>query len=74
MIAGLFVLYGKEFVKLYNKLVKLGEVLEAQSHIDAMIQAVKDHGWMASGTCALDYYGKNRQQRKRRRQNLYRKP
>lgn len=59
MIAGLFVLYGKEFVKLCNQIGKTGEALEAQGHIDAMIQAVKDHGWDGEWYLrAYDYYGK----------------
>lgn len=59
MIAGLFVLYGKEFVKLCNQIGKTGEAAEAQGHIDAMIQAVKDHGWDGEWYLrAYDYYGK----------------
>ncbi|MEY4588733.1 MAG: cellobiose phosphorylase [Pseudomonadota bacterium] len=59
MIAGLFVLYGKEFVKLCNQIGKTGEAAEAQGHIDAMIEAVKAHGWDGEWYLrAYDYYGK----------------
>ncbi len=59
MIAGLFVLYGKEFVKLCNQIGKTGEAAEAQGHIDAMIEAVKQHGWDGEWYLrAYDYYGK----------------
>ncbi|EWH11040.1 glycosyltransferase [Catenovulum agarivorans DS-2] len=45
MIAGQFVLYGQEFVRLCEQLDKLQEAKIAQAHIDNMVKAVEDHGW-----------------------------
>ena len=45
MIAGLFVLYGNEYLNLCNKLGKTEEALQAKVHIENMIQAVNKHGW-----------------------------
>lgn len=59
MIAGLFVVYGRDYVTLCNKLGKTTEASRAQSHIDAMISAVKQHGWDGEWFIrAYDYYGK----------------
>jgi len=59
MIAGLFVLYGKEFIKLCNEVGKNDEAGAAQTHVDNMIAAVKDHGWDGDWYLrAYDYYGK----------------
>ncbi|MEX1382858.1 glycosyl transferase, partial [Lutibacter sp.] len=59
MIAGLFVVYGKEYVKLCNIIGKTEEATEAQIHVDAMIEAVKKHGWDGDWYLrAYDYYGK----------------
>lgn len=59
MIAGLFVLYGKEFVKLCNEIGKTDEANAAQQHVDNMIAAVKEHGWDGDWYLrAYDYYGK----------------
>ncbi len=59
MIAGLFVVYGKEYVKLCNTIGKTGEAMEAQTYIDDMIEAVKEHGWDGEWYLrAYDYYGK----------------
>ena len=59
MIAGLFVVYGKEYVKLCNTIGKTGEANEAQIYIDDMIEAVKEHGWDGDWYLrAYDYYGK----------------
>lgn len=59
MIAGLFVVYGKEFVKLCKQIGKDGEAHEAQLYIDNMIEAVKEHGWDGDWYLrAYDYYGK----------------
>ncbi|WP_147678116.1 GH36-type glycosyl hydrolase domain-containing protein [Algibacter pacificus] len=58
MIAGLFVVYGKEFVKLCHQIGKTTEALEAQTHIDCMIEAVKNYGWDGDWYLrAYDYYG-----------------
>jgi len=58
MIAGLFVVYGRDYVTLCNKLGKTTEAARAQLHIDAMIEAVKKHGWDGDWFMrAYDYYG-----------------
>jgi cellobiose phosphorylase len=59
MIAGLFVVYGREYVTLCHRLGKKAEASRAQSHIDAMVTAVKKHGWDGDWFLrAYDYYGK----------------
>ncbi len=58
MIAGLFVVYGRDYVTLCNKIGNTEEAIRAQSHIDAMIEAVKEHGWDGEWFIrAYDYYG-----------------
>lgn len=58
MIAGLFVIYGSDYVTLCTKLGKTAEASRAQSHVDAMIAAVKKHGWDGDWFIrAYDYYG-----------------
>ena len=59
MIAGLFVVYGKEFVKLCKQVGKDAEAAEAQKHVDDMIEAVKAHGWDGEWYLrAYDYFGR----------------
>jgi cellobiose phosphorylase len=59
MIAGLFVVYGKEYVDLCRYVGKDQEADEAQKHVDQMIEAVKSHGWDGDWYLrAYDYYGK----------------
>jgi cellobiose phosphorylase len=59
MIAGLFVIYGKDYVELCKKLGKTGEAVRAQIEIDKMTDAVKQHGWDGSWFIrAYDYYGR----------------
>lgn len=59
MIAGLFVVYGKEFVKLCKRIGKDSEAAEAQIHVDNMIAAVIAHGWDGEWYLrAYDYFGK----------------
>ena len=58
MIAGLFVLYGGEFVKLCNELKKDNEAAEAQKHVNDMIEAIEKHGWDGEWFLrAYDYFG-----------------
>ena len=58
MIAGLFVVYGKEYVKLCKRIGNEKEAKEAQVHVDEMIEAVKDHGWDGEWYLrAYDYFG-----------------
>ncbi|MDN3642266.1 glycosyl transferase [Lutimonas halocynthiae] len=59
MIAGLFVVYGKEYIELCKYVGKDTEAAEAQTHVDNMIAAVKAHGWDGDWYLrAYDYYGK----------------
>lgn len=58
MIAGLFVVYGKEYVKLCKQIGNDQEALEAQKHIDKMVAAVKTNGWDGEWYLrAYDYFG-----------------
>jgi cellobiose phosphorylase len=58
MIAGLFVLYGRDYVELCNKLRKTNEAARAQKHVDTMVEAVKRYGWDGEWFLrAYDYYG-----------------
>lgn len=59
MIAGLFVVYGCDYVSLCTRLGKTNEAARARLHIDAMISAVKQHGWDGEWFIrAYDFYGK----------------
>ncbi len=58
MIAGLFVVYGREYVEVCKILGKDKEAERAQGHIDKMVQAVKDHGWDGDWFLrAYDFFG-----------------
>jgi len=58
MIAGLFVIYGRDYVDLCKKLGKTTEAVRAQNAVDKMIDAVKQHGWDGEWFIrAYDYYG-----------------
>ena len=50
MIAGLFVLYGRDFVELCKITGHHDEADKAMTHILAMEEAVKEHGWTANGS------------------------
>ncbi len=59
MIAGLFVVYGRDYVQLCNVLGKVQEAARAQKHVDNMVDAVKQHGWDGEWFLrAYDYYGR----------------
>jgi cellobiose phosphorylase len=59
MIAGLFVIYGQDYVELCKKLGKKEEAARAQKHVDDMTEAIKKHGWDGEWFVrAYDYYGK----------------
>ncbi|WP_372746939.1 GH36-type glycosyl hydrolase domain-containing protein [Lutibacter sp.] len=59
MIAGLFVVYGKEYIDLCNQIGKTDEAAAAQIHVNNMIEAVKKHGWDGDWFLrAYDYFGK----------------
>lgn len=58
MIAGLFVVYGKEYVKLCNRINKQNDASKAQVHVDQMINSVKVNGWDGDWYLrAYDYFG-----------------
>lgn len=58
MIAGLFVVYGREYITLCNKLGKTEEAERAQKHVDDMVEAIKKDGWDGEWFLrAYDYYG-----------------
>ncbi|MDO9254967.1 MAG: glycosyl transferase [Bacteroidales bacterium] len=58
MIAGLFVVYGRDYIKLSNKTGNTVEAFRAQKHVDAMVKAIKLHGWDGDWFLrAYDYYG-----------------
>ncbi len=59
MIAGLFVVYGRDYVELCRKLGDNTEAARAQKHVDAMVDAIKKHGWDGEWFIrAYDYYGR----------------
>lgn len=58
MIAGLFIVCGKDYVELCNHLDNTTEATRAQHHIDEMINAVKQYGWDGEWFLrAYDFYG-----------------
>ena len=58
MIAGLFVVTGKDYVALCQKIGKADEAARMQQAVDAMIEAVKKHGWDGEWYLrAYDFYG-----------------
>jgi len=59
MIAGLFVVYGQEYVSLCRKIGKNNEADEAQKHVDEMVKTIKNHAWDGDWFLrAYDFYGK----------------
>lgn len=58
MIAGLFVVCGKDYVELCERIGDTTEAQRAQQHIDEMINAVKQYGWDGEWFLrAYDFYG-----------------
>jgi len=58
MIAGLFVVYGQEYVNLCKFLKKDDEANRAQSHVDEMRIAINKYGWDGEWFLrAYDFYG-----------------
>jgi len=58
MIAGLFVVYGRDYAELCQKLGKVDEAVRAYQHVDAMVDAVKQYGWDGEWFLrAYDYFG-----------------
>ncbi len=59
MIAGMFVIYGQDYIGLCTRLGKKDEAVRAQRHVDAMTLAVKSYGWDGEWFIrAYDYYGR----------------
>ncbi len=57
-IAGMFVLYGADFVKMALKRGETQTAAEAQLHIDQMVSAIDQHGWDGEWFLrAYDFYG-----------------
>jgi len=57
-IAGMFVIYGKEFAKICELKGKKQEAETVLSHVNEMIKAVEEHGWDGDWYLrAYDYYG-----------------
>ncbi|MGD9328288.1 MAG: hypothetical protein PVH48_04915 [Cyclobacteriaceae bacterium] len=58
MIAGMFVLYGSDFVGLCNQIGKTDLAREAEKHIEKMKNAIDEHGWDGKWFIrAYDFYG-----------------
>jgi cellobiose phosphorylase len=59
MIAGLFVVYGRDYVDLCKRIGKSAEVERAQKHVDMMVEVIRKHGWDGEWFIrAYDYYGR----------------
>ena len=59
MIAGLFVVYGRDYIELCKKIGKNDEAAEAQKHVDAMVETIKTQGWDGEWYLrAYDYFGR----------------
>jgi cellobiose phosphorylase len=59
MIAGLFVVYGRDYIDLCIKSGKSAEADRAQKHVEAMIATIRKHGWDGEWFIrADDYYGR----------------
>lgn len=52
MIAGLFVVCGRDYVELCRHLGKDDEANRAQTYIENMVEAVKNMAGTVTGTCA----------------------
>lgn len=59
MIAGLFVMYGREYARLCKILNKNIEAEKAYKHVDEMVEAVMKYGWDGNWFLrAYDYWGR----------------
>ena len=59
MIAGLFVVCGRDYVELCQQIGQTDEANRAQSFIDQMVEAVMKHGWDGEWFLrAYDYFGR----------------
>jgi len=58
MIAGLFVVYGRDYAELCKRIGKDAEAGRAEKYISAMVEAVKNSGWDGEWFLrAYDFYG-----------------
>ena len=58
MIAGLFVVYGRDYIELCHELGKEEEASRSQKHVNNMVEAIKNHGWDGEWFLrAYDFYG-----------------
>ena len=58
MIAGLFVVYGRDYIELCKRLGKEAEAHRAQKLVDKMIEVIKKDGWDGEWFIrAYDFYG-----------------
>ncbi|MBN1407816.1 MAG: hypothetical protein JW956_08505 [Calditrichaceae bacterium] len=58
-IAGMFILYGNEYIELCRRIGKEDEAKRAQVHVDAMKKTVDEHGWDGEWFVrAYDFFGK----------------
>jgi len=59
MIAGLFVVYGRDYIELCKKLDKNSEAARAQKLVDKMVDVIKKYGWDGEWFIrAYDFYGR----------------
>jgi len=59
MIAGMFVLYGREYANLCMKTGRLDEAQRADEHIANMIKSIDEHGWDGEWFVrAYDHFGR----------------
>ncbi len=59
MIAGLFVVYGRDYIELCKRLGKEAEAQRAQKLVDKMIEVIKKDGWDGEWFIrAYDFYGR----------------
>ncbi len=59
MIAGLFVMYGREYARLAARLGQADEARRAQAEVDRMAEAVKRYGWDGAWFLrAYDFFGR----------------
>jgi cellobiose phosphorylase len=58
MIAGLFVVCGRDYAELCRRLCKIEEARRVLTHVDRMVEAIKQHGWDGEWFLrAYDYFG-----------------
>jgi cellobiose phosphorylase len=59
MIAGLFVIYGRDYTELCRRLNKHEEAERAMKQVDTMVRTIKEYGWDGEWFIrAYDYYGR----------------